>query len=52
MKQFVKIFMGFVNMFNDFDFVLLEINLLVIIDEGNFYCLDGKIGVDGNVFYC
>ena len=51
MKQFVKIFMGLANMFNDFDFALLEINPLVITDEGNLHCLDGKIGVDGNALY-
>jgi succinyl-CoA synthetase beta subunit len=51
MKQFVKIFMGLANMFNDYDFALLEINPLVITDEGNLHCLDGKIGVDGNALY-
>ena len=50
-KQFVKVFMGLANMFNDFDFALLEINPLVITDEGNIHCLDGKIGVDGNALY-
>ena len=51
MKQFVKIFMDLGNMFNDFDFALLEINPLVITDEGNLHCLDGKIGIDGNALY-
>ena len=51
MKQFVKIFMGLGKMFNDFDFALLEINPLVITDEGNLHCLDGKIGIDGNALY-
>jgi len=51
MKQFVKVFMGLANMFNDYDFALLEINPLVITDEGNIHCLDGKIGVDGNALY-
>ncbi|CAH9050086.1 Succinate--CoA ligase [ADP-forming] subunit beta [Pseudoalteromonas haloplanktis] len=51
MKQFVKIFMGLGNMFNDFDFALLEINPLVITDEGNLHCLDGKISIDGNALY-
>ncbi len=50
-KQFVKVFMGLANMFNDHDFALLEINPLVITDEGNIHCLDGKIGVDGNALY-
>lgn len=51
MKQFVKIFMGLAKMFTDYDFALLEINPLVITDEGNLHCLDGKIGVDGNALY-
>jgi len=49
MKQFVKIFMGLGKMFADFDFALLEINPLVITDEGNLHCLDGKIGIDGTM---
>ncbi|GLX83536.1 ADP-forming succinate--CoA ligase subunit beta [Thalassotalea eurytherma] len=51
MKQFVKIFMGLGNMFTDHDFDLLEINPLVITDEGNLHCLDGKIGVDSNALF-
>jgi succinyl-CoA synthetase beta subunit len=51
MKQFIKIFMGLGNMFVDHDFALLEINPLVITDEGNLHCLDGKIGVDSNALY-
>ncbi|QDP01503.1 ADP-forming succinate--CoA ligase subunit beta [Thalassotalea sp. PS06] len=51
MKQFVKIFMGLGNMFIDHDFALLEINPLVITEEGNLHCLDGKIGVDSNALY-
>jgi len=51
MKQFVKVFMGLGKMFTDYDFALLEINPLVITDEGNIHCLDGKIGVDGNALY-
>ena len=51
MKQFVKIFMGLAKMFEDYDFALLEINPLVITDEGNLHCLDGKIGIDGNALY-
>jgi succinyl-CoA synthetase beta subunit len=50
-KQFVKVFMGLGKMFQDHDFALLEINPLVVTDEGNIHCLDGKIGVDGNALY-
>ncbi len=50
-KQFVHVFMGLAKMFTDHDFALLEINPLVITDEGKIHCLDGKIGVDGNALY-
>ena len=50
-KQFVNVFMGLAKMFSDHDFALLEINPLVVTDEGKIHCLDGKIGVDGNALY-
>lgn len=50
-KQFTKIFLGLSQMFHDFDFALLEINPLVITEEGNLHCLDGKINIDSNAVY-
>ncbi len=50
-KQFVKIFMGLARMFEDKDLALIEINPLVITDQGKLHCLDAKIGVDGNALY-
>jgi succinyl-CoA synthetase beta subunit len=50
-KQFVKIFMGLAQLFVDKDLALIEINPLVITDQGNLHCLDAKIGVDGNALY-
>jgi succinyl-CoA synthetase beta subunit len=50
-KQFVKIFMGLAQMFVDKDLALIEVNPLVITDQGNLHCLDAKIGVDGNAMY-
>ncbi|AEF54318.1 MULTISPECIES: ADP-forming succinate--CoA ligase subunit beta [Marinomonas] len=50
-KQFTKIFLGLSQMFHDCDFALLEINPLVITDEGNLHCLDGKINIDSNAVY-
>ena len=50
-KQFVQIFLGLAKLFEERDLALLEINPLVITDEGNLHCLDGKIGVDGNALY-
>jgi len=49
--QFTKIFMGLAKMFQDYDFSLLEINPLVITEEGNLHCLDAKINVDDNALY-
>ncbi|TVU72655.1 MULTISPECIES: ADP-forming succinate--CoA ligase subunit beta [Cobetia] len=50
-KQFTKIFLGLAKMFADKDFALLEINPLVITEEGNLHCLDGKINIDANAVY-
>ncbi|MCR9104105.1 MAG: ADP-forming succinate--CoA ligase subunit beta [Gammaproteobacteria bacterium] len=50
-KQFVKIFMGLAQMFQEKDLALIEVNPLVITDAGNLHCLDAKLGVDGNALY-
>jgi succinyl-CoA synthetase beta subunit len=50
-KQFTKLFLGLSKLFHDMDLALLEINPLVITDEGNLHCLDGKINIDGNALY-
>jgi succinyl-CoA synthetase beta subunit len=50
-KQFTKIMMGLGKMFEDKDFSLLEINPLIITEEGNLSCLDGKINIDDNALY-
>ncbi|WP_370280732.1 ADP-forming succinate--CoA ligase subunit beta [Pontibacterium sp.] len=50
-KQFVKIFLGLAQMFQEKDLALLEINPLVITDEGNLHCLDAKVVIDGNAVY-
>lgn len=50
-KQFVKIFMGLATMFQEKDLALIEINPLVITEEGNLHCLDAKLGVDSNAMY-
>ena len=50
-KQFVQIFMGLGKMFKEKDLELLEINPLVITDEGNLHCLDAKVIIDGNALY-
>ena len=50
-KQFVQIFMGLAKMFKEKDLELMEINPLVITDEGNLHCLDAKVIIDGNALY-
>ena len=50
-KQFVKIFLGLAQLFQDKDLALIEINPLVIKEDGDLHCLDAKLGVDGNALY-
>ena len=50
-KQFVNIFLGLAKMFEECDLALLEINPLVITDEGNLHCLDAKLNIDSNAMY-
>jgi succinyl-CoA synthetase beta subunit len=50
-KQFVQIFLGLAKMFEEKDLALIEVNPLVITEEGNLHCLDAKLGVDGNALY-
>ncbi|HSW94403.1 MAG TPA: ADP-forming succinate--CoA ligase subunit beta [Gammaproteobacteria bacterium] len=50
-KQFTQILLALSKMFEDCDFSLLEINPLVVTNEGNLLCLDGKINIDDNALY-
>ncbi|WP_395343989.1 ADP-forming succinate--CoA ligase subunit beta [Ningiella sp. W23] len=50
-KQFTQIFLGLAKMFEDLDIALIEVNPLVIKDDGNLHCLDAKLGVDSNALY-
>ena len=50
-KQFVTIFMGLAKLFADKDLALIEVNPLVITDEGSLHCLDAKVVVDSNALY-
>ncbi|RLA48262.1 MAG: ADP-forming succinate--CoA ligase subunit beta, partial [Gammaproteobacteria bacterium] len=49
--QFTRIFMGLAKLFEEKDLALLEVNPLVITDEGNLHCLDAKINIDSNAIY-
>ena len=50
-KQFTQIFMGLANLFEEKDVALIEVNPLVITEEGNLHCLDAKVVVDSNAMY-
>ncbi|MFE8069662.1 ADP-forming succinate--CoA ligase subunit beta [Marinobacteraceae bacterium S3BR75-40.1] len=50
-KQFTKIFLGLAKLFEEKDLALIEVNPLVITEQGNLHCLDAKVGVDGNALY-
>jgi succinyl-CoA synthetase beta subunit len=50
-KQFTFIFMQLSKLFHEKDLALLEINPLVIKEDGDLHCLDAKLGVDGNAIY-
>ena len=49
--QFTKIFMGLAKLFIEKDLALIEINPLVIKEDGDLHCLDAKLSVDGNALY-
>ncbi len=50
-KQFVNIFNGLAVLFKEKDLALIEVNPLVITEEGNLHCLDAKVVVDSNAMY-
>jgi len=49
--QFREIFNGLTKLFLEKDLSLIEVNPLVITDEGDLICLDAKINVDSNALY-
>ncbi len=50
-KQFAALLTGFAKMFVEKDLSLVEINPLVVTEEGQLICLDGKINIDDNALY-
>jgi succinyl-CoA synthetase beta subunit len=50
-KEFSKILMGLGKLFKEKDLAMVEVNPLVVTQQGNLLCLDGKIGVDGSALY-
>ncbi|WP_395479624.1 ADP-forming succinate--CoA ligase subunit beta [Candidatus Curculioniphilus buchneri] len=49
--QFTTLFMGLSKLFLELDLMLVEINPLVITNDGNLICLDGKVSTDGNALF-
>lgn len=50
-KQFTKIFVGIGQLFLDKDVALVEVNPLVITEQGDLHCLDAKLTIDSNAVY-
>ncbi|OSQ53050.1 ADP-forming succinate--CoA ligase subunit beta [Marivita geojedonensis] len=50
-KQCVQLMGTLYQLFVDKDMEMLEINPLIITDEGDLKCLDAKMGFDGNAIY-
>ncbi|WWO98063.1 MAG: ADP-forming succinate--CoA ligase subunit beta [Candidatus Dasytiphilus stammeri] len=50
-SQFTKIFMGLARLFIECDLILAEINPLVITENGDLICLDGKLNIDDNALF-
>jgi len=50
-KQFTKIFLGLAKIFEEKDCSIIEVNPLVITNEGNLHCLDAKVVIDGSALY-
>ncbi len=50
-SQLVKVMNGLYSLFIAKDFSLIEINPLIVTEEGNLLALDGKVGIDENALY-
>lgn len=50
-KQFVQIIIGLGKLFVEKDLSLVEINPLVVTQEGHLLCLDGKINIDDSALF-
>jgi len=50
-KQCVKLIGGLARVFNEKDMALLEINPLIVTEDGNLLCLDAKVNFDSNALF-
>ncbi len=51
MKEFSAILKSLYNLFVDYDCSMVEINPLIVTDEGNIIALDAKMDIDSNALY-
>ena len=51
MNAFTQLMVGLGKMFVENDLSLLEINPLVVTNQGQLICLDGKVAIDDNALY-
>ena len=50
-KQFSKLLHGLCRLFEEKDLSLVEVNPLVVTEQGDLLCIDGKINLDDNALY-
>ncbi len=50
-KQFSRLLSGLAKLFSEKDISLVEVNPLVVTQQGDMLCLDGKINIDDNALY-
>ena len=50
-REFTDVFVKLVKLFHELDCSLVEINPLVVTEEGRIHCLDAKMNIDNNALY-
>ena len=50
-NQFANVFLNLSRLFHDLDCSLMEVNPLVVTEDGDVLCLDAKMNVDNNALY-
>lgn len=50
-QQFTNIFLNLCRLFHELDCSLVEVNPLVLTNDGNVHCLDAKVNIDSNALF-
>jgi succinyl-CoA synthetase beta subunit len=50
-RQFTRLITGLCRLFHEKDLSLVEVNPLVVTQDGELLCIDGKINIDDNALY-